>query len=212
MKRRRDEDESLTPSDKLKGRGIEYDDIFQAGCIGLLKAVDGFDETRGAAFSTYAVPVVLGEMRRLFRDGGAIKISRSLKELSMKATRERERFMAEHSREPTVSELAEILETEPAQMAEALAAANPVLSLTASTDESEQIDVPVTFNDEDLLGSISLTEVIGTLDENDRKIVFLRYFKEKTQTQTAQILGMTQVQISRREKKILLILRQKLKG
>jgi len=197
---------------KLKGRGIEYDDIFQAGCIGLLKAVDGFDETRGAAFSTYAVPVVLGEMRRLFRDGGSVKISRSLKELSLKAAREREKFLLEHLREPTVGELAALLGVEPAQMAEALAAASPVLSLTACSDENEQIDVPVIFNDEELLGSITLTEMINLLEEKDRKIVYLRYFKERTQTQTAEILGMTQVQISRREKKILLTLRQKLTG
>ena len=95
---------------KFKGKGIEYDDLFQAGCMGLVKATDAFDTQRGVRFSTYAVPVILGEMRRLFRDGGTVKVSRSLKELSMKVTRQREQFAKRQGREPTVSELAELLE------------------------------------------------------------------------------------------------------
>ncbi|HCA28686.1 MAG TPA: flagellar biosynthesis protein FliA, partial [Ruminococcaceae bacterium] len=94
------------------GRGIEYDDPFQAGCMGLVKAADGFDEERGLKFSTYAVPVILGEIRRLFRDGGAVKVSRSLKELSMRAARERENFISNEGREPTVSEMADLLGVE----------------------------------------------------------------------------------------------------
>ena len=95
---------------RFKGKGLEYDDLFQAGCMGLVKATDAFDSERGVRFSTYAVPVILGEMRRLFRDGGTVKVSRSLKELSMKAARQRDQFAKEHGREPTVSELAQALQ------------------------------------------------------------------------------------------------------
>ena len=95
---------------KFKGRGIEYDDLFQAGCMGLIKAADAFDTTRGVRFSTYAVPVILGEIRRLFRDGGSIKVSRSIKELAMKIFRLREEYTRQNSREPSLSEIAAILE------------------------------------------------------------------------------------------------------
>lgn len=129
---------------KLKGRGIEYDDLFQAGCMGLVKATDAFDHNRGVRFSTYAVPVILGEMRRLFRDGGTVKVSRTLKELSIKINRARERFSLKHCREPSISELAEILEVSRDQIVEAVTAATPPLSLTESDDDGGgQIDLPV---------------------------------------------------------------------
>ena len=118
------------------GRGIEYDDLVQAGSMGLVKAVDGFDVSRGLKFSTYAVPVILGEIRRLFRDGGTVKVSRSLKELSMRVSRERDAFCLREGREPTVCELAERLGIEREQAAQALGAALPALSLTRSDDES----------------------------------------------------------------------------
>ncbi|MEG1429178.1 MAG: sigma-70 family RNA polymerase sigma factor, partial [Hydrogenoanaerobacterium sp.] len=102
---------------RFKGRGLEYDDLFQAGCMGLCKAVDAFDRNRGVMFSTYAVPVILGEMRRLFRDGGSVKVSRSLKELSLKATRTREIITAKTGHEPTIGELAVLLGHEPAEIA-----------------------------------------------------------------------------------------------
>lgn len=117
---------------KLKGKGIEYDDLFQAGCMGLVKATDAFDTERGVRFSTYAVPVILGEMRRLFRDGGTVKVSRSLKELSMKVTRQREEFIKLNAREPTVSELSQLLQTSEEAIVEALGAAAPPVSLTLS--------------------------------------------------------------------------------
>ena len=117
---------------RFTGRGIEYDDLFQAGCMGLVKAADGFDEERGLKFSTYAVPVILGEIRRLFRDGGTVKVSRSLKELSLKATREREGFLTREGREPSVGELADLLGLSPEEAAEALGASLPPLSLTRS--------------------------------------------------------------------------------
>ena len=105
---------------RFKGRGLEYDDLFQAGCVGLVKAADNFEEERGLCFSTYAVPVIMGEIRRLFRDGGAIKVGRTLKELSWKVSRERDRFCQREQREPTVGELAELLGISPEEAAEAL--------------------------------------------------------------------------------------------
>ncbi|MBQ3928965.1 MAG: sigma-70 family RNA polymerase sigma factor, partial [Clostridia bacterium] len=107
---------------RFKGRGIEYDDLYQAGCVGLIKAADNFDSTLGYQFSTYAVPVIIGEIKRLFRDGGAVKISRSLKELSLKVTRTIQEYTLQNGHEPTVSELAERLDTSPEQITEAISA------------------------------------------------------------------------------------------
>lgn len=196
---------------RFKGRGIEYDDLYGAGCIGLVKAADNFDASRGLRFSTYAVPVILGEIRRLFRDGGTVKISRSLKELSLKATRTYEAFLTEHGRDPTICELAQTLQVEPELAAEALNAAARPVSLSADEQNGGgQIDIPVEAPEEKLTELLSLRQVIEELDERDRALIILRFFKNQTQTQTAQELSMTQVQVSRREKKILLLLREKL--
>lgn len=196
---------------RFKSRGIEYDDLFQAGCLGLVKAVDNFEEERGLKFSTYAVPVILGEMRRLFRDGGSVKVGRSLKELSLRAGRTTAEFTAEHGRSPTIGELAELLGVETAQAAQAVNAGQQPLSLTADDEEGGgQLDVPVDSPDEKIAELLSLKQVIGELDPRDRSIIIFRYFKSRTQTQTAEALGMTQVQVSRREKVILNGLRAKL--
>ncbi len=198
---------------RFTGRGIEYDDLFQAGCMGLVKAFDAFDTERGVRFSTYAVPVILGEMRRLFRDGGTVKVSRSLKELSIKATRERENFILKNGREPTVSELSEILEVSGEEVTEALCAAAPVVSLTIDEDEGGgQADIPVESPENEITERLSVIKAVSDLDERDRFIIRYRYYENKTQTETAKILGMTQVQVSRREKKILEILRKELIG
>lgn len=196
------------------GRGIEYDDLFQAGCMGLVKAADGFDEERGLKFSTYAVPVILGEIRRLFRDGGSVKVSRSLKELSMRAARERENFVNSEGREPTIGEMADLLGVEIEQAAEAMGAALPPLSLTRAGDEDEgdQIDVPVSPPDELLTDRLALRQVLCELDSLDRALIVLRYLKSNTQQSTAEKLGMTQVQVSRRERAILARMREKLTG
>ena len=198
---------------RFSGKGIEYEDLFQAGCMGLVKAFDAFDRERGVCFSTYAVPVILGEMKRLFRDGGTVKVSRSLKELSLKTTREREIFVIKEGREPTVSELAKILSVSDLEVTEALCAAAPVISLTAGEDEDGgQVDVPVDSPEEQITERLSVIKAVSDLDERDRKIIRLRYYENQTQTQTAKVLGMTQVQVSRREKKILEILRKELTG
>ena len=196
---------------RFKGRGMEYDDLFQAGCLGLVKAVDHFDYERGVQFSTYAVPVILGEIKRLFRDGGAVKVGRSLKELAMRANREASAFAEKEGRSPTVGELAELLQVEPEAAAQALGASQLPLSLTASQEDGGgQIDVSVEPADDKIAELLSLKQVMTELEPKDRSIIFFRYFKSRTQTQTAVALGMTQVQVSRREKVILSQLRAKL--
>ena len=198
---------------RFTGRGIEYEDLYQAGCMGLVKAFDAFDTERGVRFSTYAVPVILGEMRRLFRDGGTVKVSRSLKELSIRTTREREKFLLKNGREPAVSELAEILSETEENITEALCAAAPVVSLTVGEDEGGgQADIPVESPEDEITERLSVIIAVSDLDEKDRMLIKLRYYESKTQTQTAKVLGMTQVQVSRREKKILEILRKELTG
>ena len=196
---------------KFKGKGIEYDDLFQAGCVGLVKAADGFEPERGFAFSTYAVPVILGEIRRIFRDGGTVKVGRMLKEKSRVAMLERERLTTINDREPTMSELAASLGLDLQETAHILNAAMPAISLTPD-DESRnsQFDIPVESHDSEISDSIALQQVMVTLPERDRKIIELRYFKGLTQSKTAERLGMSQVQVSRREKAILFDLRQKL--
>ncbi len=195
-------------ANRLKGRGIEYDDLYGAGCVGLLKAVAGFDESRGLMFSTYAVPVILGEMKRLFRDGGAVKVSRGLKELSLRAVREQERFMKESFRQPTISELAERLGVSCEQAAQAISASVPPVSLTVEEGDGTEFDLAQEGEEERLCERFSLEHSIRALSPDDRALISLRYFKGKTQTETAKVLQMTQVQVSRREKKILLALKQ----
>lgn len=192
------------------GRGIDYDDLYQAGCMGLVKAVDGFDDSRGLKLSTYAVPVILGEIRRLFRDGGTVKVSRSLKELSLKVTKERDVFQAREGREPTVSELAGVLSLEREQVVEALGAALPALSLTRASEDADgdEIDLPVAAPEEAITNRLALRQVLDSLSDNDRSLIELRYFRRKTQQHTAEALGMTQVQVSRRERAILRELRR----
>lgn len=196
-------------ANRFRGRGIEYDDLYGAGCVGLVKAASAFDTERGVKFSTYAVPVILGEIKRLFRDGGMIKVSRSVRELGMKLTRTREQFTPLHGREPTVNELAELTNSDPEDVAEALAVNMPPLSLTSSSedDEGAQIDVAAPAPDSTLVDILSLRQALSALDEEDRKLLYCRYFKDMTQTKTAEALGMTQVQVSRREKKLLMLLR-----
>ena len=170
---------------RFKGRGIEYDDLFSAGCMGLVKAYDGFDGSRGLCFSTYAVPVILGEIKKLFRDGGTVKVSRSLKELSLKIS---------------------------AVRADAMSAAMPALSLTPVSDEdgSREFDIPEESCEETVSDLLSLKSVLGTLTKEERTLIYLRFFKNKTQSETARVLHTTQVQISRKERKILAAMREQL--
>ena len=197
-------------ANRFIGRGAEYDDLYQAGCVGLIKAVDNFDESRGFLFSTYAVPVIMGEIKRLFRDGGAIKVSRSLKEKSIRVQAIREKFINSELREPTLSELASLSGFCEEELGEILNVINPVVSLSVSNEDGENIlDIPFDDSDE-VLNKISVHQALKTLSNTELLIVKYRYFEGKTQCEAAELLGISQVQVSRREKQILLKLRKKL--
>ena len=193
---------------RFRGRGMEYDDLYSAGCVGLIKAYDNFDESRGVCFSTYAVPVILGEIKKLFRDGGTVKVSRSLKELGMRVQAAREHTMKLCGAEPTLQQLGEPIEN----VALAIQAAQPAMSLTpeGGEDGDRQLDIPVESPEEELADRISLAEVIEALPEQDKQLIRLRFYGNRTQSETAKALHTTQVQISRRERKILIRLRARL--
>ena len=167
---------------RFRGRGIEYDDLYSAGCMGLVKAYDGFDESRGVCFSTYAVPVILGEIKKLC------------------------------GVEPTLSQLAEELGESVENITLAIQAAQPAVSLTPENREESdrQMDIPVESPEEELADKIGLAEVLKGLPEEDRRIIQLRFYGGKTQSDTAKLLHTTQVQISRRERKILKVMRDRL--
>lgn len=196
-------------ANKFRSRGVEYDDLFQAGCVGLIKAADNFDPSRGFAFSTYAVPVILGEIKRIFRDGGSVKIGRTLKEKSRNAMKIRDKLSDELGREPTVSELSEKLGVDIHTTAELITVSMPTVSLTATDEKgTSQLDIPVQAPEEQISERLALKSVLDSLQEKDRQLIELRYFKGMTQVKTAEQLGMSQVQVSRRERVILTKIRQ----
>ncbi|MDE5563939.1 MAG: sigma-70 family RNA polymerase sigma factor [Oscillospiraceae bacterium] len=195
---------------RFTNRGIPYEDLYSAGCEGLVKAARAFDTERGVQFSTYAVPVILGEIKRLFREGGTVHVSRGLRELSMKVQQLREQILKETGHEPPLSVLAEKTGSTPEEITTALCACSPVVSLTAPDEDEGQIDIAVEAPDEKISDSLALQQVMATLAPADRQLLELRYYQELTQVKTAERLGMTQVQVSRREKKLLLYLRQEL--
>lgn len=198
-------------ANRFRSRGVEYEELYSAGCLGLVKAANAFDIERGVCFSTYAVPVIMGEIRRLFRDGGTVKVGRRLKEQAMKVAAVTESLRQEIGHEPTVSMVAARAGISETEAAEAICAAQPAVSLTAYTEEGEQqLDLPVDSPETALQDKLALEQVLATLAPSDRKLIALRYEKRLTQAKTAALLGMTQVQVSRREKKILLYLREEL--
>ncbi len=196
---------------RFAGRGIEYDDMFQAGCVGLLKAARDFDESRGFMFSTYAVPGILGEIKRLFRDGGAIKVSRTLKELSLKVARESERFEKEKGRAPSVKELAAALGVDDTDITEAINVSIPPSSLTYFDEDGiKELDLPIIDQEENIYNRLDITRAVECLGSADRQIIYYRYFEGLTQSKTAALLNLSQVQVSRRERKLMEIMRKKL--
>ncbi len=193
---------------RFVGRGIEYDDLYQAGCIGLIKATDAFDEERGLMFSTYAVPVIMGEVRRLFRDGGAVKVSRSVKELSFHINRKKESLEQKLNREPTVSEIAEELGVSAEEVTEAICASQSTVSLTYDGEDGiKETDLPTISTEDEISDRLVIEEAFKNLEDIEREIMICRYYKYMTQSKTAKALNMTQVQVSRAEKRILLKLR-----
>ncbi|MCD8328758.1 MAG: sigma-70 family RNA polymerase sigma factor [Ruminococcus sp.] len=199
-------------ANRFKNRGIEYEELYSAGCLGLLKAKEHFNPEFSVKFSTYAVPVILGEIKRLFRDGGVVRVSRSLKELSLKITKIREDYLSKLGREPDVSELCEQAGETSERICEAINVSQPPLSLTYSNDEPSEVLIPVDAQDERITDLISLREVLSKLNDEDRTLIYLRYYRGLTQVKTAAVMGITQIQVSRREKKLLLHMRSQMCG
>ena len=203
---------------KFCGRGCEYEDLVQIGTIGMLKAIRSFDLERGTAFSTYAVPLILGEIRRHLRDDGPIKVGRSIKKLGAELVREQTRIIAETGKEPHLSELAERCGVSPEEAAAALDAISPVASLSDSPGEDGEglclydriPDGDGLLDIEHARDRIALGQAIRLLPPEWRQIIVLRYFKDLTQQKTAEMLGLTQVKVSREEKKIVEFLRAEL--
>lgn len=202
---------------RFLGRGVEAEDLFQIGAVGLVKAVDRFDLSFGVRFSTYAVPMIAGEIKRFLRDDSMIKVSRSLKELAVKAARLREQLLMERGEEPGVDELAERLRVEPEELVQAMDSCTEVESLqkVISQGDGEGASLMERVEQgkdeqEALLRRILLEELLSSLDPKERRLIVLRFFHDRTQTQVASELGMSQVQVSRLEKKILSALKEKM--
>lgn len=194
---------------RFLNRGYEKEDLFQIGCIGLLKAIDRFDTEYNVTFSTYAVPLIMGEIRRFLRDDGIIKISRSIKENQYKIIKKTEELQKQINREPTVEELAVSCELTVEEVLGAMEAAGRVESLYKENDEQILMDrVQATPSPEnEIVDKLLLSQALESLEKEEKKIIILRYFKNKTQSETGKLLNKTQVQISRMEKRILLELR-----
>lgn len=205
---------------RFRNRNVEIEDLFQIGCIGLIKAVDKFDSSFNVRFSTYAVPMILGEIRRYFRDDGAIKVSRSLKELSLKARDISEKLEQSLGRPPSINELAGALGEEPENVVHALEASRAPESLFREYEdedgsESRLIDRIISEegdNETDTVERISLYTALKQLTTREKRLIWLRYYSGQTQQNVAKKLGISQVQVSRLEKKILDILKGKLEG
>lgn len=191
---------------RFLNRGVESDDLFQIAALGLLKAIDNFNSDLGLQFSTYAVPMMMGEIRRHLRDTGPIKVSRTYKIIAAKATALREKLMKESGKEPTVSELAARLSLDPVELASAITATRAPDSLDAPAGDSNtslKDLIPSGNDEENFVTRLALSELIEALPSRERAIIILRYSKEETQSQIAKRLGISQVQVSRLEKKIL---------
>ena len=192
------------------GRGVEADDLCQLGCVGFLKAVEGFNPAFGTQFSTYAVPKIAGEIRRFLRDDGTVKVSRTLKERSGQIRQAREQLLAVLQREPTISELSELLCLRPEEVAEAAFATGSAESIQKpSGEEGFTLEDVLTDTrlEEEFVERLALKEAVDRLPERLRQVISLRYYHTLTQEKTAKILGVSQVQISRLEKKALAELR-----
>lgn len=202
---------------RFANRGHEMEDLFQIGTIGLIKSIDKFDYSYNVKFSTYAVPMITGEIKRFLRDDGMIKVSRSLKEISTRIKAYRERYASTNGREPTIEEIEKELNITKDEILMALETGSEVESLYKTIYQGDGspiylIDKLAETKDENenMIDKLALNEVIGTLDERDQEIIKLRYFKDRTQTDIAKELGISQVQVSRMEKRILKVLRDKL--
>lgn len=198
---------------RYAGRGVELDDLFQLGCIGFLKAIQGFDPEYGTCFSTYAVPKIAGEIRRFLRDDGAVKVSRSVKEQAGKLYAARERLRLRLGREATVGELSQETGLEIEEIASIETATAQVASLQAETAEGLTLESALGDwgMEENLVEQIALRDAISDLPQREQMVIVLRYYRGFTQERTAKVVGVSQVQISRIERKAVQHLREKLK-
>ncbi len=204
---------SIVP--RFADRGVEYEDLVQIGAVGMIKAVKSYEASYGTVFSTYAVPLIIGEIRRFLRDDGIIKVSRTVKRTAQNAMRQKEKFVSEHGYEPRISELAKLCDTTEEELTEALESAYPMHSLSETVGDEENVTLEgaVPSDDDginDLCETLSLREAVKKLDEFERKIIYMRYFRDYSQQRTADALGISQVKVSRAEKKIYEKLRQML--
>lgn len=201
---------------RFRDRGTDYEDLVQIGIIGMMKAVRSFDPGREVVFSTYAVPLIMGEIKRHLRDDGPVKVSRVYKKLSAELGRARNKILTDEGREPSISELAQICGISVEDAAVALETVNPIASLSETFGEDEKLTLESQLASTDreierLNDKIALSQAIGRLPRDWQKIITLRYYRNLTQQQVANILGLSQVKVSREEKKILAVLREELK-
>lgn len=193
---------------RFVGKGVEYDDLYQIASIGFLKAVNNFDESLGVKFSTYTVPMVVGEIKRYMRDNGAIKVSRTLKILANKINRYIDKYATEHDNSPSIEVIAQNFGITQEEVVVALDSNRMPISifdkLGDEDDGSELIEkIPYVDSEDKILNNIHLSEIIEKLSEREKRIVYLRYFRDKTQSEVAESLGVSQVQVSRLENKII---------
>lgn len=201
---------------RFGGRGLETEDLFQIGSIGLMKAIDKFDLSFEVKFSTYAVPMISGEIKRFLRDDGMLKVSRSLKELAYRIYQATEKLTGELGREPTIQELADLLQVDKEEIVQAMEAGGEVESLYKPIHQQEGNEIRLMdkleekeHQEDKILNRMMLGQLLETLDKEERQLIYLRYFANKTQTEVGNLLGISQVQVSRMEKKILQNLRGK---
>lgn len=202
---------------KFRDRGTEFEDLMQIGTIGMIKAIRSFDIERGTAFSTYAVPLIVGEIRRHLRDDGLIRVSRSYKRTGIIIMREKNRIMTEEGRDASVVELANLAGVSPEEAAIAIDAVSPVTSLSDNVfgEDSKTLDAVIPDREtqdefENLNDRIALTQAINKMPPDWRKIILLRYYRDMTQQEVANLMGLSQVKVSREEKKIMSFLRGEL--
>ncbi|NLZ25151.1 MAG: SigB/SigF/SigG family RNA polymerase sigma factor [Clostridiales bacterium] len=198
---------------RFHGR-LEYDDLIQLGSLGFIKAINNFDTSFNVRFSTYAVPMITGEIKRFLRDDGTIKVSRALKSLNIKINRFVNSFKNEHEREPSIEEIAEALGEDPHDIVFAMDSAKCIMSLYGETEDGDMQLMDKLADDsqtsDEMLDKLQLKDIIEQLPEREKKIIMLRYFRDKTQSEVAEQMGISQVQVSRLECKILKSIKDKI--
>ena len=193
---------------KFLNKGVEYGDLYQIACMGFLKALNNFDESFNVKFSTYVVPMIVGEIKRYMRDNGAIKVSRAIKILANKINKYVSEYQTIHNSSPTIKELSEVFKVEEDDILFALDSSKMPISLYDNNSDDENLEliekIPSEYSEESLIEKIQLSALIDKLTDREKKIIAVRYFRDKTQSETAKMLGVSQVQVSRIESKILL--------